>query len=155
MDSDKRILVLGVGNLLLKDEGVGVHVARKLMEMDLPSHVEVLEGGTEGLDLLDDIEGRDKVIVIDTVQAEQAPGTIYRFSDKDIEERPKSRLSLHDIDMTDLLKLADVLGVKKPEVVVIGIEPKDMGTASLELSPEIEALIPKVIDLVLKEIGRL
>jgi len=153
LDSDKPILVLGVGNLLLKDEGVGVHVARKLMEMDLPSHVEVLEGGTEGLDLLDDIEGRDKVIVIDTVQAEQPPGTIYRFSDEDIEERPKSRLSLHDIDMTDLLKLADMLGIKKPKVVVIGIEPKDMGSASLELSQEIEAQIPKVIDLVLKEIG--
>jgi len=148
----KRVLILGVGNLLLKDEGVGVHVARKLMDMDLPPHVEVLDGGTGGFDLLDDIEGREKVIVIDTVKAGQPPGTLYRFSGEDIEERSKSGLSLHDIDMTDLLRLADVLGVEKPELVVIGIEAKDMESASLELSPEIEAQVPKVIELVMKEI---
>lgn len=150
---EKSILVLGVGNLLLKDEGVGVHVARRLQGIDLPAEVEVIDGGTGGLDLLDTIEGREKVIVIDAVRAGQPPGTIYRFSGEDIEEKKKSWLSLHDIDMTDLLKLADVLGVKRPEITVLGIEAKDMESADLELSPEIEAKIPRVIEFVLKEIG--
>ena len=153
MNSDKPILVLGVGNLLLKDEGVGVHVARKLMEMDLPSHVEVLDGGTGGFDLLDEIEGRKKVIVVDTAQAGKPAGTMYRMTTEDIEQTEKARISLHDIDMTDLLKLADLFKIEKPEIVIIGIEPKDMESASTELSPEIEAVIPKVIEVVLKETG--
>jgi len=153
VNSDKPILVLGVGNLLLKDEGVGVHVARKLMEMDLPSHVEVLEGGTGGFDLVDEIEGRKKVIVVDTAKAGKPPGTMYRMTTEDIEETEKAHISLHEIDMTDLLKLADLFKIEKPEIVIIGIEPKDMETPSLELSPEIEAVIPKVIDVVLKETG--
>jgi hydrogenase maturation protease len=148
----KPILVLGVGNLVLTDEGVGVHVVQRLQKMDLPSHVEVLDGGTSGFDLLDDIEGRKKVVVVDAVKGEQPPGTIYRMTTEDIEEAPKSRLSLHDIDMTDLLKLVDLFEIEKPEIVIIGIEPKDIESASLELSQEIEARVPRLIELVMKEI---
>jgi hydrogenase maturation protease len=72
---------------------------------------------------------------------------------EDIEKAEKARISLHEIDMTDLLNLADLFKIEKPDIVIIGIEPKDMESASLELSPEIEALVPRVIDLVLKEIG--
>lgn len=152
MSGKKRILVLGVGNLLLRDEGFGVHVARRLMEMDLPPDVEVLDGGTGGLDLLDDIEGREKVVFIDVVRVGEPPGTLYRFGPEALKEKSKSYLSLHDIDVGDLLKFIDALGLKKPEIMVIGIEPKDMETASLELSPELEAQVPKVIELVMKEI---
>jgi hydrogenase maturation protease len=149
----KPILVLGVGNLVLTDEGVGVHVARRMQEMDLPSDVDVMDGATGGFDLLDDIEGRKKVIVVDTVNGGEPPGTIYRMTAEDIEETEKARLSLHEIDVTDLLKLADLFEIQKPEIVIIGIEPKDMDSASMELSPEIEAKVPRLIDLVLKEIG--
>jgi hydrogenase maturation protease len=152
LSSKKPILVLGVGNLLLRDEGFGVHVARRLMEMDLPPDVEVMDGGTGGFDLLDDIEGRDKVVFIDVVRVGEEPGTLYRFGPEALQEQSKSFLSLHDIDVGDLLKLIDVLGVKKPEILVIGVEPKDMETASLELSPELAAQVPKVIELVRKEI---
>ena len=152
MTEKKPILVLGVGNLVLTDEGVGVHVVQRLQKMDLPSHVEVLDGGTSGFDLLDDIEGRKKVVVVDAVKGEQPPGTIYRMTTEDIEEAPKSRLSLHDIDMTDLLKLVDLFEIEKPEIVIIGIEPKDIESASLELSQEIEARVPRLIELVMKEI---
>jgi hydrogenase maturation protease len=74
---------------------------------------------------------------------------------EDIEETEKARLSLHEIDMTDLLKLADLFEIQKPEIVIIGIEPKDMDSASMELSPEIEAKVPKLIELVMKEIGQI
>ena len=154
MTEKKPILVLGVGNLVLTDEGVGVHVVQRLQKMDLPSHVEVLDGGTSGFDLLDDIEGRKKVVVVDAVKGEQPPGTIYRMTTEDIEEAPKSRLSLHDIDMTDLLKLVDLFEIEKPEIVIIGIEPKDIESASLELSQEIEARVPRLIELVMREIEK-
>jgi hydrogenase maturation protease len=155
MVEKKPILVLGVGNLVLTDEGVGIHVVHRMQEMDLPSHVEVLDGGTMGLDLLDDIEGRKKVIIVDTVKGGGPPGTLYRMTVDDIEEMPKSRVSLHDIDMTDVFKLADLFEIEKPEIVIIGVEPKDMQSTSMELSPEVEAKIPKVIELVKKEIGEL
>jgi len=150
----KPVLVLGVGNILLTDEGVGVHVVQRLQKMDLPPQVEVMDGGTSGFDLLDDIEGRKKVIVVDTVKAGQPPGTVYRMTPDDMEETGKSRISLHDIDMIDLLKLADVFKIQKPEIVIIGIEPKDMESPSLELSAEVAAQVPRVVELVMKEIGR-
>lgn len=152
MAGEKTILLLGVGNLLLKDEGLGVHAVRRLMEMDLPPHVEVMDGGTGGFDLLDAIEGRQKVVMIDAIKAGKEPGTLYRFAAEDMENQAKCRLSLHDIDVGDLLQLMDVLDVRKPEILVIGVEPKDMDSASLELSPEIEARLPRLIEVVLKEI---
>ena len=152
MTEKKPILVLGVGNLVLTDEGVGIHVVQRMQQMDLPSHVEVLDGGTMGLDLLDDIEGRKKVIIVDTVKGGGSPGTLYRMMIDDVEDIPKSRVSLHDIDMTDVFKLADLLKIEKPEIVIIGVEPKDMESAGMELSPEVEEQIPKVIELVKREI---
>ena len=82
MDSKKPILVLGIGNLILKDEGFGVHVVQKMADMPLQGDVEVMDGGTMGLDLLYSMEGRKKVIVIDVVNADGPPGTLYRFTDK-------------------------------------------------------------------------
>jgi hydrogenase maturation protease len=153
VENKKPVLILGVGNLLLRDEGVGIHVVNRLAEMDLPAHVEVLDGGTSGFDLVDQLEGRKKVIFIDTVRGGQAPGTLYRMTTEDIEEQAKSRLSLHDIDVNDLLKLIDVFGIERPEIVVYGVEPKDMESADLELTPEVAAQVPKLIAYVLKEIG--
>jgi hydrogenase maturation protease len=148
----KPVLVLGVGNILLTDEGVGVHVVNRMREMDLPLHVDLLDGGTSGFDLLDDLEGRKKVVVVDTVHGGEPPGTIYRMTTEDIEDTNKQTVSLHDIDMSDLFKLADLFEIEKPEVVILGIEPKDMESSSLELTPEIEAKVPRLIELVMKEV---
>jgi hydrogenase maturation protease len=152
VEVQKEILILGIGNLLLKDEGVGVRVVKRLRDINLPCYTEVLDGGTLGLDLLFYIEGRKKVIVIDAVKAGGTPGTIYRFADSDTVAEAKISLSAHDIDFMDVLKTAHFLG-HKPEIIFIGIEPKDI-SEGLELSPEIEKKIPKVIDVVMREIGR-
>lgn len=151
MEAQKKVLILGVGNLLLKDEGVGVHVVKRLKDANLPSDVEVLDGGTLGLDLLFYMEGRKKVIVIDAVKGGKTPGTLYRFTDSDLGAMPKISFSAHEIDLVDVLKVAHFLG-HKPEMVFIGIEPKDI-SEGLEISPEIEERIPKIIDLVMREIG--
>jgi hydrogenase maturation protease len=129
-------------------------VARRLQERDLPSHVEVLDGGTMGLDLLDDIEGRARVVIVDTVRGGHPPGTIYRMTPEDIDDTANNGVSLHDVGLADLIHLADILGVQKPEIILIGIEPKDMESADVALSPEIEAKVPKLVELVLKEIGQ-
>lgn len=144
---------MGTGNLLLKDEGVGIHAVKRLKEIDLPSDVEVLDGGTSGFDLLDEIEGRKRVIVIDAVKAGEKPGTIYRFSGDDVEAKRKALVSLHDIDLADILNLAGILG-KRPQITVIGIEPKCIEEFGLELSPEVEDKIPVIIELVMEEIKK-
>ena len=147
------IVVLGVGNLLLSDEGIGVHVANRLLEMDLPAAVKVIEGGTDGFRLMNVVTGADRVIVIDAVKGGGEPGSIYRF---DIEDAPSSpetyKTSVHQIGILEVFHFSEFLG-KPPEATIIGVEPKSM-EMSMELSPEIEAKVPRVIQLVLEEVNK-
>jgi hydrogenase maturation protease len=147
----KKILVLGIGNVILKDEGIGVHVAEKMKQMALPPDVEVMDGGIKGLDLLYFIEGRKKVIVVDAVKAGAPPGTLFRFTDNDLADKKGFIRSAHGIDFSDVVAIAKFQG-NKPEIVFLGIEPEDIG-AGMELSPLIEKNIPVLIKLVLKEIA--
>ena len=151
MENKKSILILGIGNLLLKDEGVGVHVVNRLKDMPLPPDVEVMDGGTMGIDLLYYIEGREKVVVIDTAKAGDPPGTVYRFTDNELTEKREFLRTAHGIDFSDVVKTARMLGTKPDEIIFIGVEPEDM-SEGLELSPLIEKRIPFIIKLVMKEI---
>lgn len=152
--SPKPILVLGVGNTLLKDEGVGVLVARRLQEMNLPENVEVLEGGVLGFDLLDHMEEREKIVVIDAVDGGDAPGTVYRLTRKEIDEGNTTCMtSLHEVDLPHVFSTADMMGVEIEPMILIGIQPKVIDMGYDELTPEVEAAIPEAIELVLKEIG--
>lgn len=151
MTTKKPILILGIGNLILKDEGFGVHVVRRMADMPLPPDVEVMDGGTMGLDLLYHIEGRKKVIAIDVVKADSPPGTLYRFTDSDIENHKGMLRSAHEIDFSYVLKTAEHLGNKPDEVVFIGVTPQDIDVA-IGLSPVLEEKISQVIELVMKEI---
>jgi hydrogenase maturation protease len=148
---NKPILILGIGNILLKDEGIGVHVVNILKDMPLPVDVEVMDGGTMGIDLLFYIEGRKKVIVVDTVKAGEPPGTMYRFTDKDLSFKKDFLRTAHGIDFSDVVKTAQRLGTKPEEIVFIGIEPADMNEG-LELSALIAQRIPPIIELVMKEL---
>jgi hydrogenase maturation protease len=152
MENRKNILLLGIGNLLLKDEGIGVRVAEQIKDMDLPPGVEVMDGGTMGLDLLYYIEGKEKVIVIDAIVAGGAPGTLYRFTDKDIGGKKGILRSAHGIDFGDVIHIAQYLKTKPETIVFLGVEPQDI-SVGMELSPKIEEMIPVLINLVLKEIG--
>ncbi|MFH1703442.1 MAG: HyaD/HybD family hydrogenase maturation endopeptidase [Nitrospirota bacterium] len=152
MQAQHDTLILGIGNILLKDEGVGVHVVERLKTMPLPENVEVLDGGTAGLDLTDFIAGRKKLIVIDAVNAGGKPGTIYRLTKENLDIKPKAIGSFHEIDFLDALYISEIMNSKPEEVVVIGIEPKDMGIGT-ELSPEIEERIPEIIRLVKAELN--
>jgi len=152
MTFQNDILILGIGNILLKDEGVGVHVAKRLKEIPLPENVEVLDGGTAGLDLADFIAGRKKLIVIDAVKAGEKPGTIYRLKEENLSIKPKAIMSFHEVDLLDAIHMSIVMDEKPEEIVVIGIEPKDMSDG-VDLSPEIEERIPRIIEVVMKELN--
>jgi len=154
MGKVKPVLVLGIGNLLLKDEGIGVHTVRKMMKMPLPDNVEIIDGGTASLDLISYLEGRKKVIVIDCVRGGDKPGTIYRLTPKEIEKDERKILSLHQVDFQQTLHLADKLGKNPPEVVIYGIEPQNYSSWGMELSLVIKKRIPKIIELVKKEISK-
>ena len=146
------ILVLGIGNILLRDEGVGVRVIEQMQELRLPDDVELVDGGTAGADLLDVLAERQKVIVIDAVQAEAEPGTVLRFTADDLVRPDGVGISLHEMGLAEALTMTKQLGCAPEEVLIFGIKPKDI-TCGLELSAEIAPSVPEVIRLVLEEIA--
>jgi hydrogenase maturation protease len=149
--SPQKIVVLGVGNLLLSDEGIGVHVANELMKMNLPPEVTVVEGGTDGFRLIDIITEADRLIVVDAVKGGATPGSVYRFDINEVHSCPSGfKTSVHQIGILEVINLSGLIG-KTPNTTVIGVEPKSL-EISMELSPEIKAKIPKIIELVLEEL---
>ncbi len=149
---EKKIVVLGVGNLLLSDEGVGVHVANRLMEIPLPSEVEVIEGGTDGFSLMDVVMRADSLIVIDAVKGGAPPGSIYRFDIEDCSHYLDFyKTSVHQINILEVINLSKLIG-HTPKTTIIGVEPRSL-EIGMELSPIIQAKIPKIIELIFSELG--
>jgi hydrogenase maturation protease len=144
-----KTLIVGMGNLIYRDEGIGVHVIEKMKEMELPGHVELLDIGTSTMDLISYLEGVEKLIVIDAMKAGGTPGTIYKCRPQDLLPTEEGPVSLHDIGLLETLDMA-----KKKELemdtVVIGVEPKVLGWG-MELSDEVKSKIPTIIEAVLKE----
>jgi hydrogenase maturation protease len=146
-------LVLGLGNILLRDEGLGVRAVEALQQMRLPDNVDVLDGGTASMALLDTLSNRDKVIVIDAVKGNNAPGTLYRLAPGDMSTGKGTLTSVHQIGLLDALAHMECLGDAPTEVVVYGVEPKELDWG-MELTPEVEAAIPRVVQLVLAELAK-
>ncbi len=144
-----KIVIVGIGNLLLSDEGVGVHAVRGLSQQELPPDVEVLDGGTSGADLVDHLEGRAKVIVIDAADGDGPPGTVYRCEARDLIEQQGS-LSLHEFGLADSLHMAECLDCAPQRVIVLGVQPATM-EPGLELSSAVAAVLPHIIRLALAE----
>lgn len=146
-----KILLLGVGNVLLGDEGAGVHTVNRLEERGLPDNVEAVDGGTLGLELLYLLEGVSKLVVVDCLDAGAEPGSIFRFRPEDIRAKGKVELSCHDLGLMEVLALAETLG-KLPETVIFGIQPQNIKNWDMSLSAAVEDKIPALMDLVMKEI---
>lgn len=145
-------LVLGIGNILLQDEGVGVRVIEALRTRDLPPDVEILDGGTGVLRLLDVLSNRRKLIVVDAVQGGSGPGTIYRFTLRNADTDSRPPASLHQFGFLETLDLAECLGGPLADVVIIGVEPKTIDWGP-DLTPEVSTVVPQVVELVLTELG--
>lgn len=146
----ERIVVLGIGNELLMDEGIGVHVARSLAGRDCGFPVEVVEAGTVADCWFGD-EPIDKLVVIDAVLGGGEAGAIYRFSPEEVELETVEATSIHQLGFAGFYVLSEIAGIKPKETVIIGVEPKDVGWG-LELSEELRGRIPAVVEIVLKEV---
>ncbi|MEF9476160.1 MAG: HyaD/HybD family hydrogenase maturation endopeptidase [Candidatus Mariimomonas ferrooxydans] len=144
-----NIAVLGLGNILLRDDGIGVHVIHKLRdEYEFPDYVRLIDGGTKGLDLLPYIENLDKVLIIDAANFKKPPGTIDTVEGDKIPAFLSSKLSVHQIGLPDMLFAARLMEITPAEMFLIGIQPESMDTGtelSKEISDRVEPLIKKVI----------
>ena len=150
-----RIVVLGVGNILLSDEGVGVWAVERLQrEYRLPPQVVVIDGGTCGMELLEDLAGADHLLIVDAVRCGQPPGTVVRIAGEDVPVFFKTKLSPHQIGLSDVLATLVLTGEQPGGITVIGVEPVSLATA-MALTPQVEALMPKVVAQLVTELHQL
>jgi len=141
-----KVSVIGLGNILMQDEGVGVHAVRALQERcPATPMVEFVDGGTAGLDLLPFIEGRDRVLFVDAVNFRKEPGYLGILRNQEIPAFFQVKHSLHHLGLPEVLAAARLLGVLPPEVCLLGIQPHTIAPG-LQLSPLLAALLPSVLE---------
>jgi len=143
-----QTVILGIGNELLGDEGVGVHAARSLAATSLPGHVKVVEVGTAILDALPELEQADRIIVLDAMRNDNPPGTVYKIP-LDQCSGSVTIASMHGFDIFRVMALAG--RTTPPPVTVFGVEPQLIGW-SVELSPPVAEALPDLLDAVRTEL---
>ena len=146
-------LVLGLGNTIMTDDGIGPKVIEQLQQnAGLPEGVVLLDGGTLGLDLLPHLEGVQRLIIVDAVEIGQLAGTCVRFAGDDVPMALETKLSPHQMGMKDLLAVARLMGQLPDEIVLIGVQPAclEMDT---ELTPPIAAALPTLVAMVQAELS--
>jgi hydrogenase maturation protease len=150
--SDKHgIAVLGIGNPLCSDDGIGIRIIQEMRNSGRYKTIDLIDGGTapDLFSLLD--ENIERLIIVDALKGGNQPGFIYRLviTDENIAQEPP--VSLHGLGVLDSLKMMKQLNLHRPEVTILGIEPVDT-SHGLKLSPLLEALIPDIIDTIEEEI---
>ena len=146
------MVVLGIGNELMRDDGVGVHVVRRLAREPLEPRVEAIEAGTALADALDLVADGAAVVAVDAASGGGPPGSIYRFGLGDL--AAERGVSLHETSLPEAFALAEVAGAKFGEVVVLGVEPAEVKPGE-GLSPTLEARLPVILEAVRHEVSRL
>ena len=150
-----KITVLGIGNILFTDEGVGIRVVERLQELyEFPLNVSVIDGGVLGLSLMHFIAESDYLIVVDAIKNRGEPGSLYRLEGEDVPRRILAKNSLHQVDFLETLTSCQILD-KVPETVILGVEPQDIETLGIELTPIIYSKVDSLIKMALKELDRL
>ena len=148
------LLVLGVGNLLLTDDGLGVLAAQELLKETWPEGVAIREAGTFTQDIFYTFRGVDRLLVLDVVHAGGDPGSVYRLDEAALAGDDKQRLSIHDIDLLDSLRMSELYFGRKPELRVLGMEPGDFTTWGIGLSAALQAHFPRYLELARAEVAR-
>ena len=147
--SEGKILIVGMGNFIYRDEGIGVHIIQEMKKMELPSHIELLDIGTSTMDLMSYLKEVKKLIVIDAMRAGGKPGTIYKCKPEDLLPKDEGPISLHEIGLLETLNMTKKLGMEI-QTVIVGIEPEIMEWGT-ELTEAVKNKIPLIIEAVLKE----
>lgn len=146
-----KVLILGIGNVLMGDEGVGVSVVNELEKTALPENVEILDGGTGSFLLLEPMQSAEKVILIDATINGEKTGTVRRLRPRYAKDYPRT-LTAHDIGLKDLLDTFYLLG-DSPDVTLYAVSIKDLQDMTTELSPELLLIVPQIARMVLEEVG--
>lgn len=149
--TDLPVLVMGVGNYLMSDDGIGVHAIHALQRLALPGNIELLDAGTATMSFLNSVSNRRKVVIIDAVKCGNKPGTLYRLSPDDIYLQRKAALSLHQVGIIEAVELSRLVDSATEDIIVYGIEPAKL-ECGMSLSPEVEASLPELIKLVCREL---
>ncbi|MGA3086431.1 MAG: HyaD/HybD family hydrogenase maturation endopeptidase [Thermodesulfobacteriota bacterium] len=153
MDSP-HIMILGIGNILFSDEGFGIRVIEKLMDLyEFSGNISFVDGGVLGMNLLGIISEADHLIVVDVVRNGGKPGTMVRLEGDGIPARIRAKNSLHQVDFLEALTMCQVFD-KVPQTVILGVEPQDIDTLKDELTPSVQAKVEPMIEVVLEEICR-
>ncbi len=153
-DSSRKILILGVGNILYADEGVGVRAVERLLETyAFSDNVTLMDGGNLGMRLMQPLMDSDYCIVLDAVLGGDQPGTIYRFTGDDLRKSLAFKDSMHQSDLVDTLIYCELVG-KRPDTVVIGMEPYDFKNMSIELTDVVADRLPAMLDIALTELAQ-
>ena len=146
-----RALVLGVGNILVQDEGIGVRALEWLQAHYASGNVEMIDGGTMGLDLLHYLQGVDHLLILDAIQANKVPGAIITLTGSDVPTFLSMKISPHQIGVQDLLATAQLMGYTPPVVVILGVQPAHL-SVGLDMSPAVAAQIEPLARLSVEQL---
>ena len=145
---EEKVLILGIGNLVLQDEGVGIHTIQALEKEkdELPSHVDLLDGGTGGVGMMGVLQEYDRIIMIDATLDNSPAGTIKKIKPKFSKDYPRL-LSSHEFGLRDMIE-SMIVQENIPEIDLITISVKNYQEIGMDLSPDVERAIPPVIEMV-------
>lgn len=151
MAESHRTVVAGMGNVLRGDDGVGIQVLRELEESGLDGNATLVDAGSNLFSQMDMIEGASKLVLVDAVCGGGEPGSVYRFTPDDVDAEEKTFVSVHEIGLLDELEMLRNLNKLPRDVVIIGVEPAEMGW-STGLSETVASRLPDIVDAVKREI---
>lgn len=144
--------MVGVGNVLMKDEGAGIRVIEELARRNvLPEEVDLLDGGTAGYDLLSYLKNRRKIIIIDALKIDDCPGSVYRIRPEWLMDKPMG-FSLHEVGIMEVIRTLRMLG-ENPDIEIVGIVPEDISTMEMSLSGPVSRAIVRAADCVIEIIN--
>lgn len=142
-----RAVILGIGNIILSDEGVGVHAVAALeAQYRLPAGVECIDGGTAGMELLEALSDLDLLVVLDTIVAGQEPGSVISLADEQVPVFFRRKLSPHQIGLADVLASLELLGQLPKEALVFGVQPLSL-ELGMEMTAPVAARVPELVEL--------
>jgi len=146
-----KITILGLGNILLGDEGFGIHAVRKLKEKEIPG-VKIIDGGTLGLYLINFLRDTTHLLIIDAIKSNRKPGTIVILDGRDIKADSGIRFTSHDVSLPDLLTTMELLGYDLKEIRLIGVVPERIEPTT-DLSPSSKGAMERVMELVIRTVN--
>src|SRR3989339_117659 len=147
-----RAVVLGIGNTILSDEAAGVRTVEALEQAyQIPDNVLVIDGGTSGMEMIEDLSNLDFLLVVDVVTTGAAPGTLVKIAGAEIPVFFRDKLSPHQIGLPDVLASLELLDAIPKEIVVLGVEPISL-ELGLDMTPTVAATIPELVDRAVTEL---